>query len=104
MSLKQKHDIFQAIADPTRRELLKILTDQELPLNELSKHFSMSRTAVSKHLHILSEAELVKSVKKGRETRYCLEPFPLLELKHWLSSYEKFWDNKLEKLKNFVED
>lgn len=95
--------MFQAIADPTRRELLKILAEKELPLNEISSHFSMSRTAVSKHLHILAEAGLVKGMKVGRETRYSLHPLPLLELKQWLAFYEKFWDTKLENLKKLVE-
>ena len=98
-----KHDVFQAIADPTRRELLSLLAEKELPVMELTGHFSMSRTAVSKHLHILKEAGLVSERKLGRETRYKLQPEPLLELKRWLSYYERFWDTKLSALKCFVE-
>lgn len=98
-----KHDVFQAIADPTRRELLSILSDTELPVTVISGHFTMSRTAVSKHLHILADAGLVSERKVGRETRYKLQPEPLLELKQWLSYYERFWDKKLVALKNFVE-
>lgn len=98
-----KHDVFQAIADPTRRKLLRLLVDQEMPVTVISGHFPMSRTAVSKHLRILSEAGLVKEQKVGRETRYTLQPEPLMELKSWLSYYERFWDNKLNALKLFVE-
>jgi len=98
-----KHDVFQAIADPTRRELLSLLADQEMPVTVISQHFPISRTAVSKHLHILAEVGLVSERKIGRETRYKLQPEPLLELKQWLSYYEKFWDKKLAALKNFVE-
>lgn len=98
-----KHDVFQAIADPTRRELLKLLVDKELPVTVISGYFPMSRTAVSKHLRVLSEAGLVREQKVGRETRYILQPEPLLELKHWLSFYERFWENKLNVLKHFVE-
>jgi len=98
-----KHDIFQAIADPTRRELLKLLSDKELPVTVISGYFPMSRTAVSKHLHILEEAGLVSENKVGRETRYKLQPESLLQLKQWLSYYEQFWDNKLDALKRFVE-
>ncbi|OXM82409.1 ArsR/SmtB family transcription factor [Paenibacillus rigui] len=98
-----KHDVFQAVADPTRRQLLSLLSDREMPVTVLSGHFPMSRTAVSKHLRILSDAGLVKERKVGRETRYRLQPEPLLELKRWLSYYERFWDNKLMALKHFVE-
>jgi DNA-binding transcriptional ArsR family regulator len=80
-----KHDVFQAIADPTRRGLLKLLVDQEMPVTVISGHFPMSRTAVSKHLRILADAGLVKERKVGRETRYRFNPDPLLELKRWLS-------------------
>ncbi len=63
----------------------------------------MSRTAVSKHLRVLAEAELVTGRKVGRETRYRLNPEPLQELKRWLSYYERYWDNKLYALKHYVE-
>lgn len=99
-----KHDVFQAIADPTRRELLSLLAEKEMPVTVISGHFPISRTAVSKHLHILEEAGLVSERKVGRETRYMLQPEPLLEIKRWLSYYEKFWDDKLAALKNFVEE
>jgi DNA-binding transcriptional ArsR family regulator len=98
-----KHDVFQAIADPTRRKILRLLVDQEMPVTVISGHFLMSRTAVSKHLRILSEAGLVKQRKVGRETRYRLDPEPLLELKRWLAYYERFWENKMSALKRFVE-
>ncbi|MED4602567.1 metalloregulator ArsR/SmtB family transcription factor [Paenibacillus validus] len=98
-----KNDVFQAIADPTRRKLLKLLVDQEMPVTVISGHFPISRTAVSKHLRILADAGLVKDRKVGRETRYRLEPEPLLELKRWLAYYERFWENKLSTLKRFVE-
>ena len=68
-----KHDIFQAIADPTRRELLSLLADKEMPVTVISGHFPMSRTAVSKHLHILAEAGLVSERKVGREICFSLK-------------------------------
>ncbi|MGG1552567.1 ArsR/SmtB family transcription factor [Paenibacillus ferrarius] len=104
MAAPQKHDVFQAIADPTRREVLHLLGDQELPVTVISGHFPMSRTAVSKHLRILADAGLVKERKVGRETRYRLEATPLMELKRWLNYYERYWDNKLQALKRFVEE
>jgi DNA-binding transcriptional ArsR family regulator len=104
MSAVQKYDIFQAIADPSRRKMLKLLANQELPVTVISEHFPMSRTAVSKHLRILSESNLLSVEKVGREVRYKLQPDTLLELKHWLSFYEQFWDNKISMLKHLVEN
>ncbi|USB31797.1 metalloregulator ArsR/SmtB family transcription factor [Paenibacillus sp. YPG26] len=98
-----KHDIFQAIADPTRRSLLQMLAGQEMPVTAISGHYPISRTAVSKHLRILADAGLVIERKVGRETRYRLDPEPLTELKRWLSFYERFWDNKMAMLRNYVE-
>lgn len=102
-STAPKYDVFQAIADPTRREVLKLLAGKELPISEITSHFPMSRTAIAKHLHILSEAELVTGQKVGREKRYRLQPESLKELKDWLSYYEQFWNNKLSILKHMVE-
>jgi DNA-binding transcriptional ArsR family regulator len=104
MSATQKYDVFQAIADPSRRKMLKLLANQELPVTMITNHFPISRTAVSKHLNILLESNLVSVEKVGREKRYKLQPDALLELKHWLSFYEKFWDNKLSMLKHLVEN
>lgn len=99
-----KHDVFQAIADPTRREVLRLLSEKAMPISVLTSHFPMSRTAIAKHLRILSEAELVRGEKIGREKIYRLQPEPLEELQEWLAYYEQFWTNKLSKLKYLVED
>ncbi|MFE4708204.1 ArsR/SmtB family transcription factor [Peribacillus simplex] len=104
MSAAEKHDVFQAIADPTRRKVLQLLAEGDLPISEITSHFSMSRTAIAKHLHILSEAELVSGRKVGREKRFRLQPEPLAELKQWLSFYDQFWDNKLSILKHVIEN
>jgi DNA-binding transcriptional ArsR family regulator len=100
----EKHDVFKAIADPTRREVLRLLAESERPISEITSHFSMSRTAVTKHLNILTEAELISGRKEGREKIYQLHPEPLTEVKQWLSYYERFWENKLSMLKHLVED
>ncbi|AOH56709.1 transcriptional regulator [Peribacillus muralis] len=102
-SSTEKYDVFQAVADPTRRKVLQLLTVGELPISAITSHFPMSRTAIAKHLHILSEAELVSGRKVGREKRFRLQPEPLSELKEWLSFYDRFWDNKLSILKHVVE-
>ena len=98
-----KPDVFQAVADPTRRQLLKMLGEQEMSVTQISGHFPISRTAVNKHLHILSDAGLVSHSKVGRETRYQLQPDRLMELKKWLDYFERFWDNKLAMLRHLVE-
>lgn len=98
-----KHDVFQAIADPTRRKLLKLLSEEEMAVNLICRHFPISRTAVSKHLRVLAAAGLVNERKVGRETRYKLEPEPLHEIKDWLKYFELFWENKLTALKRYVE-
>jgi DNA-binding transcriptional ArsR family regulator len=99
-----KHDVFQAIADPTRREVLRILADEEMPISKIASSFPISRTAIVKHLNILAEADLVRAKKQGREKLYMLQPEPLNEVKEWLSYYEQFWNNKLSVLKHLVEE
>lgn len=99
-----KYDVFQAIADPTRRKILRLLANEELAISEITSHFTISRTAIAKHLHVLSEANLVRGKKVGREKIYQLQPEPLSEVKQWLSYYEQFWENKLCILKHVVEN
>ncbi|MGI2708838.1 ArsR/SmtB family transcription factor [Bacillus cytotoxicus] len=103
-SVAAKYDVFQAIVDPTRREVLRLLTEEELSISKITAHFSISRTAVVKQLHILSEANLVSGRKSGREKIYCLHPEPLAEIREWPSYYEQFWNNKLSMLKYIVEN
>ncbi|PKR84219.1 ArsR/SmtB family transcription factor [Heyndrickxia camelliae] len=98
-----KHDVFQAVADPTRRKMLILLADREMPITSITEQFPISRTAVNKHLHVLANAGLVQSKKVGRETRYKLQPEPLKELQKWLSFFEKYWADKLSALKEYVE-
>ncbi|UCZ53607.1 metalloregulator ArsR/SmtB family transcription factor [Bacillus shivajii] len=104
MTAAPKHDVFQAIADPSRRKILQLLAEKERPISEISEHFPITRTAVVKHLTILSEAELVKSEKLGREKWFSLQPEPLRKVKDWVAYYEQFWENKLSMLKHFVEE
>lgn len=98
-----KHDVFQAIADPTRRKLLTLLADKEMPIAAISAQFPLSRTGVNKHLHVLSDAGLVRSQKVGRETRYKLHAAPLAEIRQWLAFFDQYWDEQLAALKQFVE-
>ena len=99
-----KYDVFQAIADPTRRKMLKLLADKEMSIAAITKCFPMSRTAVNKHLLVLFQAGLVTRQRHGKETRYKLQPEPLVKLKDWLVFFEQYWDEKLSVLKEYVED
>lgn len=99
-----KHDVFQAISDSTRRSMLKLLAEKEMSIAEIAENFPISRTAVNKHLHILSNSGLVRSQKIGRETRYQLIPQPLAEIQNWLAFFEHYWEDKLSALKKFVEE
>ncbi|EMT44890.1 helix-turn-helix transcriptional regulator [Anoxybacillus flavithermus] len=104
MGSAKKHDVFQAIADKTRRDVLHLLAEKkELPISAIAARFPISRTAITKHLNILAEANLVKSRKSGREKIYYLHLEPLTELKQWLAFYERFWGNKLSILKHVAE-
>ncbi|OAB45871.1 ArsR/SmtB family transcription factor [Paenibacillus antarcticus] len=101
----QVRDVYDAVADPTRRKLLRMLADvEELPLHEITVHFQMGRTAVSKHLAILKEADLVITRKVGRETRYRLNVAPLQEIQDWVSFYEGFWKQRIVKLNLLLEE
>ncbi|WP_210467873.1 metalloregulator ArsR/SmtB family transcription factor [Sporosarcina sp. 6E9] len=100
-----KRDVYEAVADPTRRKLIQILSDvEELPLHELTPHFQMGRTAVSKHLTILRDAHLVSVRKVGRETRYRLNAAPLQEIQDWVAFYEDFWKARMTKLHQLLEE
>lgn len=99
-----KHDVFDAIADPTRRKMLELLADKEMAIATIAESFPISRTAVNKHLHILADAGLVSHQKIGRETRYKLQPEALVELKQWLAFFEQYWDEKLSSLKEYLEN
>jgi DNA-binding transcriptional ArsR family regulator len=98
-----RRDVFQGIADPTRRAIILLLSKDNLTLNGLAGNFRISRPAISKHVKILEECGLVEIKQQGRE-RYCrVNPDPLKEVSGWLQYFDKFWDKKLNALKNFVE-
>lgn len=104
MAAAPKHDVYQAIADSSRREMLMLLAKNDASIKEISEHFTISRTAIVKHLNVLSDANLVSDRKAGRSKIYSLQPEQLAEVKQWVSYFEQFWDNKLSMLRNLVED
>ena len=98
-------DVYDAVADPTRRRLLDLLAQAgELPLHDLVDRFPMGRTAVSKHLTILKEAGLVEDRRVGRETRYHVNAAPLREIQGWVSFYEKLWTQQVHRLQDLLKE
>jgi DNA-binding transcriptional ArsR family regulator len=97
-----RRDVFQAIADPTRREIIGLLANNTLTLNGVAENFDVSRPAISKHIKILSECGLVVIKQQGRE-RYCNVNFnKLKEVSDWVTQYHQFWSKKLDDLEAFL--
>ena len=97
-------DVYRALADPTRRAILSGLLQGEQSVNRIASHFVVSRPAVSKHLRLLREANLVSEVKRGKERMYALNPEPLREVDQWLEAYRSMWNRKLLNLKRHLEE
>lgn len=103
--MNEKRSVFEAVADANRRQLIRILSNaEEMSLHELTPHFTIGRTAVSKHLTVLKEANLVTSRKVGRETRFRLNAAPLKEINDWVGFYEDFWKERVNKLSLLLEE
>ena len=98
-----RRDVFQAIADPTRREIINLIAHQTLNLNAVSDHFHISRPAISKHVKILTQCGLITIKKHGRE-RYCEAKLQKLdEVSEWVEQYRIFWTRKLDALEEFLD-
>lgn len=97
-----RRDIFQAIADPTRRAIITLIALQAMTPNAIAEHFDTSRQAVSKHLKILSECELITSEQVGREIYYQLEIDKMKEIDQWLEQFRKIWETKFNQLDNLL--
>lgn len=93
-----RRDVFQAIADPTRRAIITLIALQAMTPNAIAEHFDTSRQAVSKHLRILNECELVHQEQRGREIYYSLELEKMKEIDKWLEQYRKIWEGRFEQL------
>ena len=93
-----RRDVFQAIADPTRRAIIALIAIQAMTPNALAEHFNTSRQAVSKHIKILTECELVKQKLSGREIYYQLEIEKMKEIDKWLEQYRKIWETRFDQL------
>ena len=92
-------DVFCAVSDPIRREILEMLSTDDLPVKDLCHRFEVSRPAISRHLRVLREAGLVTELRMGRERLYALNPEPLRAVRVWIAHFDRFWDVRLKRLK-----
>ena len=97
-----RRDIFQAIADPTRRSIIALIALQAMTPNAIALHFDATRQAISKHLRILTECELITQKQKGREIYYQLEIKKMKEIDLWLEQFRLIWENRFEQLDNIL--
>ena len=93
-----RRDIFQAIADPTRRAIISLIALQAMTPNALAEHFHTSRQAVSRHIKILTECEIVKQEQQGREIYYSLEIERMIEIDNWLNQFREIWETRFSQL------
>lgn len=93
-----RRDIFQAIADPTRRAIIALIALQAMTPNALAEHFNTSRQAVSKHIQILTECDLVKQEQQGREIYYSLQIQKMKEIDKWLDQFRMLWETQFNQL------
>jgi DNA-binding transcriptional ArsR family regulator len=97
-----RRDVFQAIADPTRRAIIGLIAIQAMTPNALAEHFDTSRQAVSKHIKILAECELVKYEQSGREIYYHFNPEKMKEVDEWLEPLRSIWESQFNQLDNLL--
>ncbi len=97
-----RRDIFQAIADPTRRAIITLIAIQAMTPNALAEHFQTSRQAVSKHIKILTECQLVRQEQQGREIYYSLEIEKMKEIDKWIDQFRKIWETRFNQLDNVL--
>src|ERR1041384_8131693 len=95
---KMRRDIFQAIADPTRRAIITLIAFQAMTPNAIADNFNTTRQAVSKHLRILTECELVKQQQQGREIYYSLEVDKIKEVDQWVAQFRQSWETRFNQL------
>jgi DNA-binding transcriptional ArsR family regulator len=98
-----RRDVFQAIADPTRRSILGLLAIQAMTPNDLAEHFDSSRQAVSKHIQILIECELIKQQQSGRQIYYHFEPKKMKEVDKWLEQFRVMWEDRFNQLDKLLQ-
>jgi DNA-binding transcriptional ArsR family regulator len=100
--METRRDVFQAIADPTRREIINLIAHKTMNLNSITDNFNVTRPAISNHIRILSECGIITIEQKGRE-RYCtIQPGSLKEISDWVGQYRKLWEEKLDSFEAYL--
>lgn len=99
-----KRDVFQGIADPTRRAIISLIAIQAMTPNALADHFNMTRQGVSSHIRVLTECDLITPEQKGREIYYSLKIEKMQEIDKWLSQYRKLWETQFNQLEKVLEN
>jgi DNA-binding transcriptional ArsR family regulator len=100
--METRRDVFQAIADPTRREIIDLLAQQPLNLNTIAEHFDISRPAVSNHIKILNECGIIVIEQVGRERVCKIQPDHLRQVSDWVGQYEQLWIDKIESFEQYL--
>jgi len=99
---EMRRDVFQAIADPTRRDIIGLIAKQPMTPNAVAESFGISRQAISKHIQILVECGLLGINPQGRERYYTVQPKKLAEVADWIDPFRKMWENRFDKLDNII--
>lgn len=100
--METRRDVFQAIADPTRRAIILLVAAQSMTPNAIAEEFQTSRQAVSKHIQILTECHLLRQEQKGREIYYHINPGKIEEIDLWLEEFKRIWETKFNQLDNLL--
>ena len=99
-----RRDVFQAIADPIRRDIIDLLAEESMTVNSVADQFDVSRPAISKHLKILTECGIVKTVAKGRERHCIIIPEALSKVSSWVEQHRRLWETKLDAFEDYVNE
>ena len=97
-----RRDVFQAIADPIRREIIELLSNEPLSINAVAEKFEISRPAISKHLKILNECGLIEFDQVGRELLCLIQPEQLIPAFLWIKQYNKLWEDRIDSFENYI--
>jgi DNA-binding transcriptional ArsR family regulator len=97
-----RRDVFQAIADPVRRDIIELLASETLSVNQVAEKFEISRPAISKHLKILNECGIIDFSQKGRERLCLIQPQKLVPAFLWIKQYNKLWEDRIDSFENYI--
>lgn len=104
LHINMRRDVFQAIADPVRRDIIELLSNEELTVNEVANEFDISRPAVSKHLKILEECEIIKYNQVGRERVCLIQSKKLIPAFMWIKQYNKLWEDRIDSFEYYINE